>query len=80
MEPCAIQCGWGTVLEPLYLVVNILGYGISSDKRYGVFKICIYELIKRALVVESDGDLKLTLTLSKNHVYIGNAEHEVTLT
>ena len=75
LEPCHLTLGWGTVLAPLYLVINILGIGVKSDTRYGVFKICAYELIKRNLVVESEGDLILTLSLEADRVYIGHEDN-----
>jgi hypothetical protein len=59
--------------------VNILGFGMFSDSRYGVFKICIYDLIKRDLVMESDGDLNLTLHLAGAQVYIGTGKQKLYL-
>src|SRR5206468_8320854 len=55
LESCTLTLGWGTVLAPVFLVVNILGLGVNSDTRYGVFTICVYELIKQGLATESDG-------------------------
>jgi len=80
LTPCTIPLGWGTVLEPLYLVINVLGFGIKSDTRYGVFKICLYELLKRDLVVESEGFLNLTVTLDAEVVSIGSGENVISVT
>jgi hypothetical protein len=71
-ESVRTQFGWATVLQPLYLVINVLGHGILSDTRYGVFKMCVYELIKSELVAESEGYLCLTVTFEDNRVYIGD--------
>jgi hypothetical protein len=69
--PETIKIGWGTVLSPLYLVVNILGFGIKSDARYGVFKLCVYELIKRELAVEFEDGFSMTVSLANDRVCIG---------
>jgi hypothetical protein len=74
LESCTLTLGWGTVLAPVFLVVNILGLGVNSDTRYGVFKICVYELIKQGLATESDGDLNLRIYLESDRVYIGTEE------
>ena len=63
----------------MFLVVNILGLGVNSDTRYGVFKICVYELIKRDLLTESDGDLNLRLYLESDRVHIGTEENNLYL-
>ena len=80
LTPCTIPLGWGTVLELLYLVINILGSSIESDTRYGVFKICMYELLKKDLVVESDGFLKLTVTIDSDGISIGSGKNTLFLT
>jgi hypothetical protein len=71
--------GWGTVLAPLYLVVDMLGFDIRSDFRHGVYKLCVYELLKRNIIVESDGGLNMKLRLEQNRVYVGSATNTVEL-
>jgi hypothetical protein len=75
LEPCHLTFGWGTVLAPVYLVVNTLGIGVRSDTRYGVFKLCVYELIKRNWAIEREGELILTLTLDNGRAYIGSKDN-----
>ena len=38
LEPSIVTLGLGTVFQPVYLVINTLGFGIKEDTRYGVFK------------------------------------------
>jgi hypothetical protein len=79
LEPSTLSLGWGTVLAPFYLVINVLGMGVSSDTRYGVFKVCVYELLKQDLVKELDEGLILTLYLENDRVYIGTEKHTLYL-
>jgi hypothetical protein len=79
LEPCTFSIGWGTVLAPLYLVINTLGFGIRSDSRYGVFKICVYELIKRDLLLESEDSLTMTVILENDRICIGSEKNNLYL-
>jgi hypothetical protein len=79
IQPCNVSLGLGTVLEPVYLVIDVLDVSNFSDSRFGVFKICMYELIKRALVAESEGNLNFTVTLENDSVYLGTGDHTLCL-
>lgn len=79
ITPTTVLLGWGTVLEPMYLVINTFGFGVESDTRYGVFKICVYELIKQNLVVETEGGLNLTVTLDADGVFISSDKNRLYL-
>jgi hypothetical protein len=72
ISPRTATFGWGVVFVPIYLVVNILGSSVEPDSRYGVFKICFYDLIKRKLTVESEGNLELKLHYEAGKVVIRN--------
>lgn len=79
LEPCVVTLELGTVFQPLYLIINTLEFGIEADTRYGVFKICVYEVMKRDLVVESEGDLNLMITLDTDGVSIGSGKNTLYL-
>jgi hypothetical protein len=70
LQPHRIELGWGAILQPLYLVVNTLGFGLEDDMRYGVFKLCVYDLIKQRFAVEDEGNLVLTLQYRAGKVFI----------
>jgi hypothetical protein len=79
LAPLVLTFGWGAVLEPIYLVVKVLGATIAPDVRYGVFKVCFYELIKRKLTHESDGDLELKLHFELDKVVLQSGAQRLSL-
>lgn len=63
---------FGIALAPIYLVVDVEGFGLVPDVRYGVFRLCAYDLIKKNYLCEvnEEGMCGMVLKYHADKVYI----------
>ena len=71
--------GARAVWEPAYLVINKLGMGIRTDVRYGVYKVCVYKLLKQGILQEQNGVLILNISMENDCVCLGTERHKLYL-
>jgi hypothetical protein len=67
-----VTFGLAAVFAPIYLVVDVVGLNLEHDDRYGVFRLCAYELIKKNYLCEvnEEGMCCMVLKYHADKVYI----------
>jgi hypothetical protein len=76
-----VKFGLAGVFSPVYLVIDVAGLGLEEDRRYGVFKLCVYDLIKKRYIVEdeNEGHLSLKMQYRDGKVYLCGAKDSLLL-
>lgn len=61
--------GPGATINPLFLVIDVQS-GVLSDSRYGVFKLGIYDLMKKGYIHVREDEIVVRLRASADGVYL----------